>query len=69
MDALACQNIRQTNPRRQYLYPDLASLRGGDVFLGDSDHFGAAVLGDDNSFVAHFPVSEVETDTSAGVSA
>jgi hypothetical protein len=55
MDALARQDVGQTNPRRQHFHPDLAGLRGGDIFFSGGDDFRAAVLGDDNSLVSHVP--------------
>ena len=55
MDALARQDVRQTDPRRQHLHPHLAYCRTGDIFLDDSDHFRTAVAGDDYSLVVHFP--------------
>ena len=54
MDALARQDVRQTDPRRQHLHPYFAYLRGGNIFFNDSDYFRPAVVGDDHSLVAHF---------------
>jgi hypothetical protein len=55
MNALASQDIRQTDPRRQHLNPHLACLRGRDIFFDQCDHFRAAVLSDHNSHVPHVP--------------
>src|SRR5262245_7017495 len=55
MDALAREDVWQTNARRQYLHPYLAWLWDGDVFFDDGDHFRATVMSDDNSLVAHIP--------------
>src|SRR6516162_1155379 len=55
MDALARQNVGQTDSRRQYLHPNLACPWTGDVFFSGGDYFGAAVLTDDNSLVSHYP--------------
>jgi hypothetical protein len=54
MDALTCQDVRQTDPRRQHLHPYFGSLRNGDIFLDGCDHFRAAVVSDDNPHVAHY---------------
>lgn len=55
MDALARQDVRQTDPRRQHLHSYLACFRGRNVFFDRGDHFRAAVVSDDNSLLAHVP--------------
>src|SRR5215469_494093 len=55
MDSLPRQNVRQTDPSRQYLHPHLACFRGGDIFFDCGDYFRPTVVSDDNSHVAHVP--------------
>ena len=55
VDALARQDVRQTDPSRQHLQPYLACCRTRDVLLDDNDYVRTAVAGDDYSLVAHFP--------------
>jgi hypothetical protein len=60
VDALARQDVRQTDPRRQHLYPYLTCCRSRYIFFDDGDYFRAAVAGDDYSLLAHFLTLWVE---------
>jgi|SRR5689334_13254338 hypothetical protein len=68
MYALARQDVGKTDPRRQHLHPYLACFWGGEFFFDNGDHFRAAVVSNDNSFVAHISDTVFRSYNSARLS-